>query len=823
MSNFIQKAFNSVKESLSQPKAVSENLLTEQNKNVLEATDLARQYWFAAKAAGVNVPEDRSKFQKDEVDRIIKVGQPAIDMMKKTIKFFEYQSTAINSYNSEMSQYKKLVDLYQRKVNEYVSNSDMSPEEKISFLKKAQNMNGNIAVKIGLSKDPEFQKSKYATFGIDTAKQGMLNRAESKDAAEYNVKSYSESLSPDKVVDGWSKIQKTGTVAPIQGKLLVVDRNGKGIYLNEEDKDAYGEASSLFNADDLIKEQEKIVEENKMKKAEESLYSGATTESSKKIREAYEEYKKNDYRIVEMKENVLVMQNEDSVVSVTSVNGMDYILTTDKKTGKQELSSSKSDGSGDQINVLVGADNQAVVDSVFSGVKDTVEMAKNSQIQDKTPEEVAKIEQEIANTETENKPQEATGEAQTNNSNTLPGNKVNAQPGQPGQPEQKEIYRIKSPNGEPDKLFDAKTNQQIPGNKELLANYSGAKEVKVPDSVKTIYRDGAKIFDGKTGKQILNEAELANYKGAIEIAKPKTDDEYLSEMRAEMTGKKRADGQPEYSEDQIKAMANEYKSGNYKNAQEAFTAGKEKVGKANIENDTTEKRKFSKIAKNPDGSIKLDANGKPVSEDFYLPVYTKEELDLMNDEQKEKVREESKKAFIAKGGTEQDWASSKEFAAVEDVLTNPASNDEIQRSADLGARKKLMPQKIREEATAKAQKVAGESWSKLTPEEQSAKIKEEEDKLDVEYKNNQGKVEYNISEDVNVGTSDKTILPEKTEDETNPVAENNNSSSSNPWAANSTKKKIKELKFVEPQKNDLSQKGMSYRKSVKEGRLGGNE
>lgn len=820
MNNFIKNAYNSVKEYLSQPKAVSENLLTEQNKNILEATDLARQYWFAAKAAGVNVPEDRSHFQKKEVERIIAAGQIAIDSMKKSIKFFEYQSTAINSYNAEMAQYKKLVNLYQKKVGEYVESSNMSPEEKIKFLEKARNMNENTSFIIGLTKNPEFQKLKYSTLGISVAKQGILNRAEAKDAADYNIKSYSESLSPDKVVDGWHKIQGVGTSAPIQGKLLVVDRNGKGIYLNEEDKDTYSQASSLFNADELIKKQEEIISENKTKEAEASLYSGPTTNSSKKIREAYEEYKKNNYRIVEMKDNVLTMQDDSTVVSVTSTNGVDYILQTNKKTGTQELTSSNSDGSGETVSVLVGQDNQSVVDSVFSGAKNTIEMAKNSKIKDKTPEEAAVIEKEIINPSPENKPQNAPGEAQEQKMNTSSGSKGIAQPGQPIKPEQKEIYRVKSPNGLPDKIFDAKTGQQIPGNKELLANYSGAKEVSVPDNVKTIYRDGQKIFDGKTGKQIINEQELANYKGAIEIAKPKTDEEYLSEMKAEMSGKTRADGQPMYSDDQIKSMAEEYKNGNYKNAAEAFAAGKDKVGKANVESGDTEKRKFSKIAKNADGSIKLDSNGKPVSEDFYLSVYTKDELDSMSDENKNKVRDESKKQFLAKGGTEEEWSSSKEFQAVEDVLTNAASADELQRSADLGARKKLMPGKIKEEASSRAQKLAGDSWSKLTPEEQSAKIKEEEDKLSVEYKNNQGKTEYNISEDVNITPADKTILPKKTTDETDKKKETDNE---NPWATNSNKKKIKELRFVEEQKNDLSQKGVSYRKRIKEGRLGGIE
>jgi len=209
-----------------------------------------------------------------------------------------------------------------------------------------------------------------------------------------------------------------------------------------------------------------------------------------------------------------------------------------------------------------------------------------------------------------------------------------------------------------------------------------------------------------------------------------------------------------------------------KNAGDAYSTVMKESGKNQIETSDKPMRKYTKIKRNEDGSVVVDENGKPVSEDFYVNVYTEEELSKMSTEDKQKAVDEIKKKFLSAGGKEEDWLGSKEYEAAQDVINNFASGDELYRAGENKVRYDNTLKKIQEEALSKAQSRIGAGWEKLTDEQKQKEI--ETDLKELKIKNNMGQeVEYNVSEEILFNKEEKK--PETPETPETPT---------NPWAAN---------------------------------------
>jgi len=398
-----------------------------------------------------------------------------------------------------------------------------------------------------------------------------------------------------------------------------------------------------------------------------------------------------------------------------------------------------------------------------------------------------------------------------------------ATPGAEISPETPQIYRIREAGSEVDSIYDAKTGEKIESIERFKADYQakGAVEVDAPDSVKQIYRDGEKIFDAKTGDQILDPSILGSeYKGAIEVEKPETPQK-IEDYAPKGT---KADDQEYLREGDIEVLKERQAQSPDKTAGEVYSEAMKDTGEQEILTSDKPKRKFTKIVRNEDGSIKTDENGKPVSEDYYLPVYTKEELEAMSQEDKDAILEKAKQAFISTGGTEEEWAGSQEYQAALDTLSKEASGDETYRAGEYAARLDATEEKMKKDAINKARSLAGADWDKLTDDEKNTKI--EENLKEIKVKNNMGAdVDYNISEEVNFSL----IESEKRLKEANPMQEEIKlPEKTNPWASNAnaaqaSQNTIKPFEIAkEPEDTSLQDKKTAYRKVTKN-RLAGEE
>lgn len=382
-----------------------------------------------------------------------------------------------------------------------------------------------------------------------------------------------------------------------------------------------------------------------------------------------------------------------------------------------------------------------------------------------------------------------------------------ASPGAKISPETPQIYRIREAGSEVDSIYDAKTGEKIESIDRFKADYQakGAVEVDAPDSVKQIYRDGEKIFDAKTNKQILNEEELKNYANAVEIDKPSTDN--IREYAPKGT---KADNQEYLSEGDVKILEERQAQSPDKPSEKIYSEAMKETGEKEVLTSDKPVRKFTRILRDENGNIKTE-NGKPQYEDYYLPVYTKEELANLSDEKRTDIINKVKEKFISKGGTEETWASSQEFQAVNDTLEKEVSGDELYRAGEYAARYASTEAKLKEEAINKARSLAGADWDKLTDDEKNTKI--EENLKEIKVKNNMGAdVNYNISEEVlfNPVEKEKEDKPETPAD-------------TNPWAANAEAAKTVEApKFVKTVDDSMEDKKQAYRKITK-GRIEGQE
>lgn len=390
-----------------------------------------------------------------------------------------------------------------------------------------------------------------------------------------------------------------------------------------------------------------------------------------------------------------------------------------------------------------------------------------------------------------------------------------ATPGAKISPETPQIYRIREAGSEVDSIYDAKTGEKIESIERFKADYQGkgAVEVEAPDNIKQIYRDGEKIFDAKTGEQILDPSILGSeYRGAIEVEKPETP-EKIEDYSPKGT---KADGQEYLREGDIEVLKERQAQSPDKTAGQVYSEAMKDTGEQEILTSDKPKRKFTKIVRNEDGSIKTDENGKPVSEDYYLPVYTKEELEAMSQEDKDAVLEKVKQAFISTGGTEEEWAGSQEYQAALDTVNNEASGDETYRAGEYKARLDATEEKMKKDALKKARSLVGADWDKLTPEEQNKKV--EESLREIKIINNMGEdVDYNVSEEIIYKDKKKTDeTPTTPTTPTNPWASNAN-------AAQASQKTIKPFEIAkEPENTSLENKKTAYRKVTKN-RLAGEE
>lgn len=243
-----------------------------------------------------------------------------------------------------------------------------------------------------------------------------------------------------------------------------------------------------------------------------------------------------------------------------------------------------------------------------------------------------------------------------------------------------EFFRIKGDKGEPDRLFDAKTNQHISSPEDFKKNYEdkGAKEVNIPESVKLIYRDGEAIFDARTNTQILNPDDLKDYAGAIEVHKPR---DYEAEMKAEAPVGTKADDQKFLTEEQLKSFTDIYKSDDAKTAGQSYAQTISKIGKEEVLGSDRPQRRFVKIIP---GEME---NGQMKYIEYYLPIFTQEELSKLSLADKEHIELQLRDDFVRKGGNVNDWNNSREKNEfLNDIFTNPASQDEIYRAGEYALR-----------------------------------------------------------------------------------------------------------------------------------------
>lgn len=375
-----------------------------------------------------------------------------------------------------------------------------------------------------------------------------------------------------------------------------------------------------------------------------------------------------------------------------------------------------------------------------------------------------------------------------------------------------QYYRIKTEGG-PDKLFDATSGKQILDKATWEANYAtkGARQVDIPADKQIIFRDGEKIFDAKTNKQILNEEELKNYANAVEIDKPK-EKENIRDYSPKGT---RADNQEYLSEDDIKVLEERQAASPDKPSEKVYSEAMKETGDKEIQTSDKPVRKFTRILRDENGNIKTE-NGKPQYEDYYLPVYTKEEKEALTPDQKNEIINKVKEKFIAQGGTEETWASSQELQAVNDTLEKEASGDELYRAGEYAARYASTEAKLKEEAINKAKSLAGADWDKLTDDEKNTKI--EENLKEIKVKNNMGAdVNYNVSEEIIFDPRDMSLV------ESERRIKENKKNEPNPWVANAEAAKTVEApKFVKTVDDSMEDKKQAYRKITK-GRIEGQE
>lgn len=307
-----------------------------------------------------------------------------------------------------------------------------------------------------------------------------------------------------------------------------------------------------------------------------------------------------------------------------------------------------------------------------------------------------------------------------------------------------------------------------------------------------------------------NEPAKEEEKPKEEVRKDLTED-----IKTDTPQGTKADDQEYLNAEDVKAIQDRASNDkSIKDAGDAYSTVMKESGKNQIETSDKPMRKYTKIKRNEDGSVVVDENGKPVSEDFYVNIYTEEELSKMSTEDKQKEIDKIKKKFLASGGKEEDWLGSKEYEAAQDVTNNFASNDELYRAGENKVRYDNTLKKIQEEALSKAQSRIGAGWEKLTDEQKQKEI--ETDLKELKIKNNMGQEsEYNVSEEVNFSLveSEKRI-------------KENKKNEPNPWVSNAgTAEKlplIKREKAPEPFDETLNKRKEAKRVITKD-KLRGTE
>ena len=734
---------------------------------------VATKYVNAANNANVNIG--------DTVNNVLsKIKEnPALKSdYERYTKFLNTEVQKINKANQAVDQLKKIANDEYSKVLDEMNKTGNYDEKKLTSIESS--LNGTIKTLMGNSDKNWIQAMGSGPDILDTRitqnemfksnkmfSNNLRSYLESADKALTNIESFKNSTSPLTLIVNWEKKPNAAYNSKGQKSENMITR----FTLNPE----------------------KVVDSSPYisKAAEEVDKRAPESEQRMTFLSIIKEHKSNGYGEIPTKKiNERMFDNGSEVLMLTMTDTGVSMMKIDKQTGEY-LAYNLKDGAF--VNTGAGKTSE----QGFKGLAGDNLSLINSQIETNyvpTEEALSPAAEEAEIKAIEEAPKTAQKATTQTSATNNAGQGGYASPAAKSSPSAKSFFRVKNPNGGPDKLYDATTNKLIADEAEFKTGYT--KEIEMPKTVKAIYRDGAKIYDYHTGQHITDPAILGSqYKVAIEVAKQKTDDDYFNEMKAEIGGE-RADGQPGYNDDQIKEIAGRYKEGKYGSAREAYADILAKQGKTEIETEEKAKRKFSKILKNDDGTIKVDENGRPIKEDFYFPIYTPEELEKLSDEQKSQIELASKEAYLKAGGKEETWNSSQEKAALTDTLTNPASKDEMSRAADLKAR----------DTMEKAKNPGKETT----------------------YRNPYGKSAYNVSEDTLVGSEDKkaeTVLPTKTDDPTATTettgSTSNTGTAVNPWAANANAPKEKE--FIKVDNTNLDKKVLSYRKSTNKEKLSGAE
>lgn len=511
--------------------------------------------------------ERYTKFLNTEVQKINKANQ-AVDQLKK-IANDEY-SKALDDMNKTGNYDEKKLTSIESSLNNTIKNlmggflSDVANSQK--------SMNGSL-VKLDerITKNEMFKSNKFFS-------NNLKDYLESADKALTNIESFKNSASPITLVANWekkpnaaydSKGQKSKnmitrfTLSPEK----TVDSSPYISKMSEEADKRAPESQNRLDFLNIIKEHKNI---------------GYGEVPTKKINE----------RLFDNGTKIMMITIGDQGISMIKIDkeSGEYEANNIKDGEKKEAGSGKIDDQG--FKALVGGNLDLLrnqINRTFIPSKESLD-TKTDDAEVKAIEETSNKAPESPSAETttnySDQTEYASGQAKSSpsakafyrvkNPNGGPDrlydavtNKLIADEAEFKTGYNKEIempksakafFRVKNPTGGPDRLYDAVTNKLIADEAEFKTGYT--KEIEMPKTVKAIYRDGEKIYDYHTDQHITDPAILGSqYKGAIEVAKKKADDDYFNKMKDEISGEK-DDGQSDNNVSKGTSVGSEDKKGN---------------------------------------------------------------------------------------------------------------------------------------------------------------------------------------------------------------------------------------------------------------------
>lgn len=506
MSNFLGKAITSMNQIFNDAASLKQSIAPE----IAEAGAIASNYYYANVNAGIKI-DDKNKFITKQKSQILNGGPLAKQNAEKATKFLNEQTAKQTAYNLKKKEYDQFVEFYDRKVEDHLKTSLMNYSDRVKFLERASDIRKAPAIlkSIGANKDSEYKK--FESFSQDNiiSKIDVLNLMKSEENnAKINLKSYKTSSNPMLVVDGWNK-QKSKQTA--YGVAKAVNSFGEPIVSNTE---SIGNKAKLNKSEQVVLNQKSSA--------------APVTRTTIAIDDITKDYINSGYTMIPTPKgsNASVFNSGDRVKAAVLIDDNLYVLDGDKNTGKYNVSVVFENGDStivndqNQINDIFGPSLGAVNERLAAGVS-TNEVVK--------AEETAKAEEtgtKMPTPETQQPTQKsqktATESATTGKTSNYSGQTGYAQTQAKSSPSVKAFFRVKNPTGGPDRLYDAVNNKLIADEAEFKTGYS--KEIEMPKTVKAIYRDGSKLYDYHTGQHITDlDVFRSQYKGAIEVAKQKTE------------------------------------------------------------------------------------------------------------------------------------------------------------------------------------------------------------------------------------------------------------------------------------------------------------